>query len=190
MFNSLATQDANRGYGKREYRFMLYPDMEGQVSEKSAISACESGAMIIPKDSNKDRLKVTKEFLAYMASDDALKIFLQTTGCLMPYELNLTDSEKEKLTPFCKNMIELYYDTENIEVVRPNVAQLYSPLAYTSERPTNVYFIPEINGIMVSEPLKAVREYSLSSIKTGLFNLYDSNDANYIAQARRSFYQD
>ena len=192
MFNTLGALDSSRGYGQREYRYMLFPYIDGQASEKSAISCCESGAMIVPKDKDKDRLKVTKEFLAYLASDEALNVFLTMTGSIMPYEYTLTAEEEEKLTPFTRNMIELYSDDENIEVVRPQIAQLYSPLSYAGGRDTNTYFLPRINGLAIDQPFKVVRENSLDVIKTGLANYYSAaNWAAFIEKAKtQGFFND
>ncbi len=184
MFETVGKLDANRAYGKRDYRYMLLPELDGQVSTKSAISCCESGAMIVPKDSNKERLKVTKEFLAYMASDEALNIFLTMTGSLMPYRYTLTAEEEAKLTPFTRNMIELYSDSEHIDVVRPQIAALYSPISYAGGR-DNTYFQPRISGVALDQPFKIVREQSLDAIKTGLANYYTAADwASYIQRAK------
>ena len=191
MFNTLGELDESRGYGKKEYRFMLLPNIEGQKNEKSVMSACESGAIIVPKDTNKERLAVTKAFLAYLASDEALNHFLCMTGSIMPYKYTLTEDDYAKMTPFTKNMIELYSDSENVDIVRPQVAMLWEPISYAGDRP-NVYFIPEISGIQIDAPFKAVREKSLSDIKTGLSKLYKENSwADYIAAAQKQgFYNE
>lgn len=185
MFKTLGDLDSAWGYGQREYRFMLFPYLgEEQVSTKSAISCCESGAMIVPKDSNKDRLKVTKDFLAYLASDEAMNIFLTMTGSIMPYNYTLSAEEEAKLTPFTKNMIELYSDSENVEVVRPQIAALYSPISYAGGR-NNSYFQPKINGVLLDQPFKIVRENSLDAIKTGLLNTRSASEwAGYLEKAK------
>ena len=192
MFNSLAETEPDRGYGKREYRMMLFPDLPGQKSEKSAISVCETGAFIVPKDSNKERLAVTKEFLAYMLSDEGIKTFTTITGSLMPYDTEFTEEDMAKLTPFTRNMIELYYDEENIDIVRPQLASMYSPIAYASDRVNFSYFVPKINGVAVTAPFQAVREYSLDDIKTGLRAFYSADEwARYIQQAKeQGFFTD
>ena len=187
MFKTLEGLDADRGYGKREYRYMLLPDLAslgGKADGKSAISCCESGAIIVPKDSNKERLQVTKEFLAYMASDEAINIFLTMTGSIMPYTYSLTDEEYAELTPFTKNMIELYSDEEHVDVVRPQIAALYSPISYAGGR-DNTYFLPKINGIAIDQPFKAVRENSLDAIRDGLAAYHSQADwQGYIERAQ------
>lgn len=192
MFNSLAVAEPDRGYGKREYRMMLLPDLTGQKSDKSAVSVCETGAFIVPKDSNKERLAVTKEFLAYMCSDEGIKTFTTITGSLMPYDVAFTDEDMAKLTPFTRNMIELYYDEKHVDIVRPQLASMYSPIAYASDRINFSYFVPKINGIMVSAPFQAVREHSLDAIKTGLRSFYTEKEwSGYVAQAKeQGFFKD
>lgn len=192
VFEALGKIDKSRGYGKRDYRYMLLPNLDGQVNEKSVFTAAESGAMIVTKDSNKERLEVTKAFLGYMASDEAVKTFTTYTGCPMPYDVEFTAADEEKMTPFAKNMTELYYDSENIDVVRPNFATLWSPLAYTSDRGVYDYMLPIINSIEKTEPFKTVRENSLSAIKAGLASYYNKSDWDkWIEQAQKQgFYTD
>ena len=190
-FATAAELDASRGYGKREYRFMLLPDIEGQVNEKSCFSSCESGAMIVPKDPDKERLQVTKEFIAYMASDEALNVFLTETGSLMPYQYNFSDADYEKLTPFAKNMLELYSDEENIEILRPQIATL-SPLSYAGGRPNTYFSIPAFGTGTADQAFKIVRTHSLEEIKTGLKNAVSATAwAEYIQAAQKQgFYKD
>ncbi len=190
MFTTLGGLDSNRGYGKREYRFMLLPDITGQKNEKSVMSCCETGAIFIPKDSDPDRLKVTKEFLAYMLSDEAMNFFLTETGSIMPYKYNLTSADYAKMTPFTRNMIELYNDTEHVDILRPQIATLQEPISYAGGRSVT-YFIPQISSINIDAPFKAVRENSLETIKKGLGDYYNATDwARYIADAKtQGFYK-
>lgn len=183
-FAEIGEIDASRGFGKREYRFMLLPDFEGQKNDKSVVSACESGAFIVPKDSNKDRLKVTKEFLAYMISDEAMNYFLTLTGSIMPYEYTLSEAELASLRPFTKNMIEMYTDSENIEIVRPQIANLYTPLGYAGGKPID-YFVTK--GLNNSDcPFISLGINDLSSIKTGLANLFQAKDwSRYVSDAKK-----
>lgn len=189
MFKTLGDLEEGRGYGKREYRYMLLPNIEGQKNDKSVMSCCETGAIIVPKDKDADRLQVTKEFLAYMASDRALNYFLTETGSIMPFKYNLTDADYAKMTPFTRNMIELYNDNENVDILRPQIATLKEPISYAGGRST-VYFIPNIGTINIDAPYKAVRDYDLSAIKAGLGDYYNATDwARYIADAKaQGFY--
>ena len=191
-FNELGKRDVERGYGVRDYRYMLLPNFENQVNEKSVFTAGESGVMIVAHDTDTERLKVTKAFLGYMASDEAVKTFTKVTGCPMPYDIEFTEQDKAELTPFARNMSELYYDSENIDIVRPNFAMLWSPLGYTSDRNHDGYFLPKINDTEQTHPYNTVRKYSLEQIKTGLAAFYNAKDwASYIKQAQdNGFYLD
>ena len=191
-FNALGERDVERGYGARDYRYMLLPNFDGQVNEKSVMTAGESGVMIVPHDTNAERLEVTKAFLGYMASDEAVKTFTKITGCPMPYDVEFTAADNAELTPFARNMAELYYDSENIDVVRPNFAMLWSPLGYTSDRNHDGYFLPRINDMEQAQPYKTVRTYSLAQIKNGLAAFYNAKDwATYVKQAQdEGFYLD
>ena len=108
------------------------------------------------------------------------------------YNVEFTDEDKKDLTPFARNMTELYYDSENIDIVRPNFAMLWSPLQYTSDRGSFDYFVPKINGVTQAQPYKTVRTYSLDQIKTGLPQFFNATDwASWIKQAQdEGFYQD
>lgn len=187
-FQELGKLDASRGYGAREYRYMLLPNLDGQKNTKSVMATCECGSMFLPKDSNKERLAVTKAFLAYMASDEAVKTFTTITGCPMPYDVEFTAQEQAKLTPFTRNMMELYYDSENVDIVRPPLLTLSSPLAYASSRgEMGAYlFCPRFDGSINDQPFKTVRTYNLDKVKTGLQDVYKASDwATFIAEAKQ-----
>ncbi len=190
MFNTIAATEPERGYGMREYRYMLLPNLgENQKSDKSVISACESGVMLLTKDSNTNRQAVTKDFLAYILKDESLRYFVRETNSLMPYEIGLTEEDINSITPFARNMIELYFDHDNVDVVRPQISSLVSPLAYTSPRGTD-RLAPKISDKFMTSPGTLARTYTLTQTLSGLKSSYTAADwANYIALAKnQGFY--
>jgi hypothetical protein len=58
MFNNIAKEDSSRGFGKRDYRFLMTPAMEGQAfaANKTAVETAENGVIIVPKQKDKDKL--------------------------------------------------------------------------------------------------------------------------------------
>ena len=185
MFAELAKSDESRGYGKREYRYMLLPDMVGQKSEKSCFASCETGVMLIGKDANSERLQCTKDFIAYLLKDDSLSYFTGVTGALMMYDYEIKDSDYAKLTPFAKNMIELYQDQDNIEIVRSRLSCLQSPLSYVSARGSVDIMKPKFGGVTGGSAIKVVNSHTISEIRTGLIGFYKQSDWQKYIQAAR-----
>ena len=124
-FNALSNGNhADRGYGKRDYRFMLIPALEGQKGidgegNGSFLSVQSSGGIIIPKMEDKAKLQELKDFIAYTLSDENLRKFTRDTGVIQPLDYELTSSDRAAMTPFARNNWDVYHDSENIKLIRP-----------------------------------------------------------------------
>lgn len=158
-------------YGKREYRYMLLPDLEGQKMEKSAISCEETGIYFLAKDDNESRLDVTKSFLKYLLRDENMRFFTRETGSILPYEYDLTAEDEAALTPFARNMRELYYDTENIEVVRHSQMQMMSPISFATDKNLYERYPTRIMGTRNNTIVTVLENYGIDGLKVGLFGL-------------------
>ena len=128
------TDDEPRGYGKREYRYYLYPVCDNQVTDrdKSVMSCQDDGCGVLfnnypesirnaSAEVKSDYIKKCKEFIAYTLRDEALAYYTETTGNPRPFNYTLTDEQYNKLTPFAKNVWQISHDTEHISIVYPNV---------------------------------------------------------------------
>lgn len=176
MFKHLGKDDASRGYGQREYRYLVLPELEGQLNDKSVFASCETGVLLVGQDPDKARLTCTKDFIAYLLKDENLSYYTGVTGTLMWYDYKVSEEDYAKLTPFAKNVLDIYNDKENIDIVRSRLSCLVSPLAYASERGSNSIMIPKFKGVSGGSALSVIRNHSLSEIKSGLIGYYTPNE--------------
>lgn len=189
MFANLGREDASRDYGKREYRYLLLPDLEGQKSDKSCFASCETGTMLVGKDDNKERLQCTKDFIAYLLKDESLSYFTGETGTLMLYDYEINAEDYARLTPFGRNVVEIYNDKENIDIYRPRLSCILSPMSYASTRGSTDIMKPKFNGVVGGSALKVVEGHSLAEIRTGLIGFYtQSKWQEYIDQVKSNGY--
>lgn len=146
-----------RGYGKREYRYMLLPDFSGQLCDKSVLSTRQAGAIMVKKQTDEAKKAMIKEFLRYLVSDQNVKSFVTQTNGLLPYKVELNESEYNLLTPFMKNVWDMYRDEENILIFRPKVERLKSRLNYVSaSKPKNDWF-SSVEGFTYKIPLSGLQ---------------------------------
>ena len=150
-FNALSNNNyKDRGYGKRDYRFMLIPAIEGQKGidgngNGSFMSVQSSGGIIIPKMKDAEKLGELKQFIAYTLSDENLRKFTRLTGVIQPFDYELTAEDRASMTPFARNNWDLYHDTENIKLIRPLADQNANPLKFalpSSAGFASLYLLP------------------------------------------------
>lgn len=185
IFGSL--EAVNRGMGDREYRFMLLPELPGHDPEttKSVFSCTASGSLVVPHDQDATRLNYTKEFVKYLLRDESLRFVARTTGYQLAYDYTLTEEDKAEITPFMRNVSDIYADTENIEIKYMPIDKASSPLSYASDKGIHNIFLPSIRGTYPTSVVKAVQNYTIDEIVAGLAASYTAeNWATYISQAQ------
>lgn len=113
--------ETDRGYGKRRYRYMLYPDFEGQASTKSHFTVVDGGAVAIAKlpdtEKNRKKTEASKDFLAFTLKEENLRRFTRETGVLRAYKYTLTAEDRAQMTPFARCAYDIYHDVDNIEIL-------------------------------------------------------------------------
>lgn len=177
LFNSISAQDPEYGFGKRNYRYMLLPNIDGQNGafgngKGSVFNASDTGGIVVRKQGNDETEKLSKikEFLAMTLSDSCLRNFTKTTGIARPFEYNLTESEVQEMTPFARNAYEIYNDTENISIIRLDVTRYAQPILYTS-RINNISFIPMSRDKREAEVnyIRILRDASVNDIMSNMY---------------------
>lgn len=172
VFNGLAEDSryADYAYGTRDYRLMLYPQMEGQKGADgngngSVLSTRAAGSCVITKQDDPDILEKTKILLAYTLKDEFLRHFTKVTGVPRRYDYTMTAADKAEMTVYAKNMWELYSDRENVKLIRPLVDRYLTPVPYMTSKGYNVNWYSKISGVSYNIPLDALRiaETSLNS---------------------------
>ena len=126
-------------YGESEYNYMLLPTMDGQLSTKSVVAAQDTGMTIIAKNDNEELVDMCKTFVLYTLKDRNLRDFTVNTGALKPYNYTLDSTDIENMTPFARNVWEIYTDTEHVEVVRPEIAKLSSAMNYGTSKSSELF---------------------------------------------------
>ena len=139
-------QEYDRAYGKRRYRYMLYPDFVGQASDKSHFTVVDGGAVAIAKlpdnEKNNKKTEASKDFLAFTLKDENLRKFTRETGVLRAYQYDLTAEDRAQMTPFARCAYDIYHDTQNIEIMHQSFVMSGAPIY----RATGVYGIEWINS--------------------------------------------
>ena len=127
VFNTPSVVNAGRGYGKRDYRYMCLPKMEGAYGmdgngNGSVFSVLNSGAVLVPKvgesAAEQEKLAQIKDFLAYMLTDENLAKFTQETGIINAYDYELSNEQLNSLSYFSKNMYSMIRDKDNVDFSR------------------------------------------------------------------------
>lgn len=190
MFETLASQgDVDRGYGQRDYRFMLLPQMTGQKGidgngNGSVFAVRESGAIVVPKVSDTEKMNVAIDFISFTMKDEYMRMFTQASGAIRPYYYSLTEEDFAAMTPFQRTIYDIYNDEENILIVRPTLSRSSSPMVYATNKNASLFPI-KIGGADILTPITAVQRYNVDDICNGIMNYYTAETwADYVALAR------
>ena len=132
---SAGKQQAGKGYGEVDYRYLLMPNIDGQKGidgngNGSVFAAPETGAIVVRKQSDANKLAAIKDFLAYTLTDKALAETTANTGLIRGYKYSLTDAQLESMTPFQRTSYEIYQDTANVKVLTYATDRLTTPFTY------------------------------------------------------------
>ena len=184
-----------RGFGKRDYRYMLYPNFDGQVGidgngHGTVFSCMDSGSIIVPKSADREKVAAVKDFIAYTLTDENLRFFTRETGVMRAYKYELTDEDKAQMTPFSRTVWDIYADTENIAIIRPMVADAASPFVNLGGLKTAGHFVSKINNIQYNTAIHSMQQSkSYEAAFKGLSTyIADFDWALYVENARNYGY--
>lgn len=176
-FASNAEGNPERGYGKRDYRYMLTPSFDGGLGAfgdgtGTAMAISENSSIIVPKCSDPDKLAAIKDFLSFTLKEENLRRYTLETGVVRPYEYEMTADDRAQMTPFAKNNWDIYNDSENIGLVRRNIYAT-QPINYATTG-CNLYPI-RANGIAFGSFMSALARNDANSIVEGISNAYNQS---------------
>jgi ABC-type glycerol-3-phosphate transport system substrate-binding protein len=194
MLAEVARENASRGYGQVNYRYMLLPAIEGQKGidgkgNGTVFTVSDTGGIVVVKQEDAKKLAKIKEFLAMTLSDEVLKDFTKNTGIMRPYKYEMTDEDLSSMSKFARNAWEIYNDEENIELVRFGVTRYAQPVSFATDM-HNTY-IPITNMNQMSDSyLRVIKAVGGAENAMGTM-LYDSAKwAAFISEAQRQgFYK-
>jgi len=137
IFPQVEKQNSERGFGKRDYRFMLLPYMEGQkgidgTGKGSVLAGQDTGSFFVVKEKDTKKTEILLDFLARTLSDECLEKFTVETGIIRAYDYEISAENFAKMTPFAKNVWNIYRDTENVAIVRPFQDRVKEPIVYAT----------------------------------------------------------
>lgn len=194
--NIEAMDDPAYEYGKRDYRYMLLPYLDGQVGVKegkgSALVSQDYGLTLVSTNGGDKVIEMSKKFVEYTLRDANLQEFTATTGVIRPYKYELTDEHKNRMTKFQRNVMEMMMDTDNISILTPALYRYLSPICFATE--LAVYNtkcrIKEDKGVAIyyypSDLRSRVSGYE--TYYSGLKDYYSSN-WNSIYDSAKKFYE-
>ena len=191
MFTSIGEIDVSRAFGKREYRMMFLPDFEGQKADKSVVLTGDTGCIFLAKSADSKKVQVAKEFIAHILKDKSLRKFTTTTGSTLAYDYQLTEADLNSLTPYSKNIIDIYNDTENVEIIKPLLIENMSPLCFATEKKGFYYsMISKVSGAFIFSTTRALRNHGFDNVWSGVKNAYTKTDwQGFLEDARdQGFY--
>lgn len=171
-FDDMAAENEEYGYGKRNFKFLPTPLMEGQAEEgKRYVFSmnCGAAAIISAKSGVKD---LAGKWIQFQNSRSSLATFTLHTGTVLPYEYKLTDSEYASLTTFGKSIVDIYND-ESVEILRSTSLSEYRDLSTFNINGICGDFQPNANNIKLT-PLNAFRDNNMTVDKyyKALLNTY------------------
>ena len=195
--NELGARDASRGFGAREYRYMLLPAFEGQATpaDRSMFHLQDTGSFVVtqhPKDAaGQAKLAAVKDFIAYTLSDENLRRYTRMTGIVRPYDYEMTAEDLAQMTPFARNVQEIFADTEHIEITNGTMIQSLTPLRMVrvngSQGVTGGDFPSKIGNISRQWIYSALRFASVPDVFRSMNNYYDpALWAQFVAAARNT----
>lgn len=106
----------------RNYKFMTLPIFDGQKARGNVYNIAENMYVAVTKQTDAEKKDICLDFLKFMYKDQYIQNYTVESGGLMPYDVELTDDQKAKLSPFTQNFLEIYKDKENNEFINVNLA--------------------------------------------------------------------
>lgn len=108
-----AEQYAGYTFKTRNYKFMTLPIFEGQKEEGCVYPIGEAFYVALKKQTDDTKKAICKDFIKYMYQPKYIQNYAVTCGGVMPYDVQLTAEQEASLSPFAKNLREIYYDKNN-----------------------------------------------------------------------------
>jgi hypothetical protein len=174
-FNSLSSRGKSEyAYGARDYRMMMLPDMNDAARYNGyALSCFDNMSLFVKKQSSSSKLAAIKEFLLFLQKEEQMRQFTSLTGGLRPFEYELTQEDKSKMTKFAVNAWDLY-NHDDAFIVRIKADNQRSEVAYYADLDID----SEINGSVYTRPIN-VFERGAGLTNNGTAADYFNGSYNY-----------
>ena len=166
----------------------------------SEISLSEISSIFVTKQSDSEKLAAIKDFIAFTLKEENLRKYTVETGVIRPYVYNLTDEDRQNMTPFANNNWDMYKDSENIALVASTLIKT-QPVSYAtsgfSVMPIKanglnyVACVQALNAISVPTGVSNVAEYKINTLTNNIASAYSAEQwADFIRMAKENgFYK-
>lgn len=189
-FNSVTSD--GRGFGRRDYRFMLFPEMEGQKGidgkgNGSVVSATDTGGVFAYKSKDETKNEIIKDFIKLTTSDKYLREFSKSGG-IRPYTFDLGEENYQAFTPCQKAAWDIYHDSENIAVVRKNHYRQLSPIGYATSK-TDIDYSSYLSNVLYVCPVQgymARRNIDSAQYIAEMQKYYKDNWPTYVGELKKA----
>lgn len=192
---SYSTPDDPRGYGVRDYRYYLYPVMDGQVTDadKSILSCQDDGCGVLAnnipeklkKGTREEFIQKAKEFLAFTLKNSSLEHYTKVEGLPRPFDYQVSKDTYAAMTKFQQNFFDMTRDTEHLQIVYPTIQGMQSNVrSLGGLKYTQTVSIEKTNGdvttnIPYANPYAAFKStilpLTLDEYVNGIFDWIDQN---------------
>jgi hypothetical protein len=131
-FASIAKRDPSRAKGKREYRYMMLPAIDGQGTSKNVMTSLETGGLLVKKQTDPNRLAAIKQFILSTLTNDALAETCSISGLSRPYKFTMSSEQYNVMTPFQKTVYTIAQDGAHTDIVHPFIKKASVPVTFAS----------------------------------------------------------
>ncbi len=106
-FNDLAGDDDSLAYGTRRFGLMPVPKADNGSSNdrRTVMFGGTKSSVIINNATTQKELAI--DFFKFLHSEESLRIFTKHTGCIRPFDYDITPAEYDGLTPFQRECYDL-----------------------------------------------------------------------------------
>lgn len=113
------------GYGKRDFRFMPIPEIDGQTTEGYSMGTSTAGTNLFVNAKTKQK-ELCRLWMQFAHSEHALEVFTLSNGAVRnAFEYDLSDEQLATLSKFGQSVYKLKNGLDEYEDVT-----LYAPSAY------------------------------------------------------------
>lgn len=113
FFDAMAKEYGSEyAFKTRRFGFMPTPKSDDGKSDNGTTLISSTANSVAFITARTQVMELAKDFLKFAHTESALRTFTRMTGAVRPYEYTLTDSDKEEMSYYAKNIWDMYHDTK------------------------------------------------------------------------------
>ena len=186
MFEALGRTDASRAYGKRDYRYLIFPYMDGAYGldgngKGQIFTSYDEGLIFIDKAAATRHNSVdgAKLLVQYSCRDKYIQEVAKI-GCYRPYKVDYSDVYEE-MTPYVANFIDMISDLENVKIYARFAKCYTDPFMYYGVGASTKQVLQDLASLYFYENTSRTVQQYLNAINPGV-NTWNS----YLESYRRA----